>query len=135
VTNGTDIAKRVFHVPDGKAVFYYHFAQSQITGTVKTYLHTRGPMMPTLNEFALSQEVGLDDDPDNLQEAATIERECYSFVKSSFVQNEQMINARASAETLIVVEQNVFEKALDAVDREGGNYSANNSAFDQVFDR
>jgi hypothetical protein len=40
---GTDIAKREFFVREGKSVFFFHFGKSQITGKIKTYLHTRGP--------------------------------------------------------------------------------------------
>lgn len=29
---GTDIAKRIFYIREAKAVFYYHFGKSQITG-------------------------------------------------------------------------------------------------------
>lgn len=117
INNGTDIAQRVFYVSEGKAVFSYHFADSQITGVVKTYLHTRGPLIPIISDFALNQEVGLDDDPDALQEAATIERECYSLIKGSFQQYERMQETRRESEKQIQVEKNVFEKAMDAMDR------------------
>ena len=31
---GEDVAKRVFYVREAKAVFYYHFGKSQISGTL-----------------------------------------------------------------------------------------------------
>lgn len=131
VSNGTDIAKRVFYVPEGKAVFFYHFAKSQITGQVKTYLHTRGPLIPVISDFVLNQEIGLDDDPDTLQEAATIERECFSLIKGSFQQNERMQELRKQAERAVQVEKNVFEKAMDAVDK-NSNFNTTSSIDSSV---
>lgn len=55
VNDGSDIAKRIFYVREGKAVFYYHFAKGQISGKVKTFLHTRGPSIPALSDQALAQ--------------------------------------------------------------------------------
>lgn len=113
---GENIAKRIFYVREGKAVFYYHFGKSQITGKIRTFLHTRGPSIPVLSETALSQEIGLDDDPDALQEAAALERECFASIKSSYQQHDKLVEARLDGEIHVDHEKTVFEKALDTVD-------------------
>jgi hypothetical protein len=113
---GENIAKRIFYVREGKAVFYYHFGKTQITGKVRTFLHTRGPSIPVLSDQALSQEVGLDDDVDALQEAAALERECFSNIKSSYQQHDKLVESRLEGEIKVDAEKTVFEKALDTVD-------------------
>jgi hypothetical protein len=55
INDGSDIARRVFYIREGKAIFYYHFGKGQITGKIKTFLHTRGPSIPALSEQALAQ--------------------------------------------------------------------------------
>ena len=63
-----DVATRIFSVPLGKLTAYYHFEKSKITGKVRTFLHTRGPSIPVMSEQALMQELGLEEDPEELQE-------------------------------------------------------------------
>ena len=124
--SGTDIAKRVFFVREGKSVFYFHFGKSQITGKIKTYLHTRGPLIPSISELALTQEVGLDDEPEALMEAAALERECYTSVKASFQQNDKIQENRREVEKDIVIEKTVFDRALDALESKS-LYAGNNA--------
>lgn len=113
---GTDIAKRIFYVSEGKAVFFYHFAKSQVTGKVSTFIHTKGANIPAMTEMAISQEVGLSEDLDAVQDAATLERECYTSVKGSVQNNEKIQDYRREMERNIELERNVFERALDAAD-------------------
>lgn len=113
---GSDIAKRIFYIREAKAVFYYHFGKSQITGKIKTYLHTRGPSIPTMSDQALAQEIGLDDDADLLQEAANLERDIFGYIKTCFTKINETEDNRKQVERKIVFDQNVFERALDTVD-------------------
>eukprot|EP01038_Epipyxis_sp_PR26KG_P004830 gene4830-6769_t len=113
---GNDISKKVFFVREGKAVFYYHFGKSQITGKIRTFLHTRGPSIPAVTEQAIAQEIGLDDNQEALLEAAALERECFSLIKSSFQQHsEKVVDFRKDFEKEISIEKTVFETALDNV--------------------
>jgi hypothetical protein len=116
VPEGEDIAKRVFYVREAKAVFYYHFGKSQISGKIKTFMHTRGPSIPTMSDQALSQEIGLDDDVELLQEASNLERDIFGYIKSCFSKINEMEENRRQVETRIDFEQNVFEKALDSAE-------------------
>ena len=67
---GSDVAKRVFYVKEGKVVATYHFENDQITCNVKTFLHSRGPGVPGMTEQAYIQESGVVEDLEALQEAA-----------------------------------------------------------------
>lgn len=114
VEAGTDIAKRVFYVGEGKVVAKYHFRKSQITNEVRTYLHTRGPSVPELTEQALSQEIGVVTDIEALQEATTLERECFTAIKSSLQQIHKIAENHEEFEKHISIERSVFENALNA---------------------
>ena len=114
--SGSDIMRREFFVREGKAVFHFHFADHQITGKVRTYLHTRGPLIPILSEMALSQEVGLSDDPIGMQEAAALERDVYASLKASFLQNDKIQEYRLEVEQRVSYVKTVFEKALDGLE-------------------
>ena len=116
VPDGTDIAKRIFYVREGKAVFYYHFGKSQISGKIKTYMHTKGPTIPAPTELALSQEIGLDEDIEACQEAAALEREGYSSIKMSFQAHDKLCESRLEGEIRVDHEKTVFEKAMDAAE-------------------
>ena len=37
--DGTDIAKRIFYIREAKAVFFYHFGKSQISGLNPIFVH------------------------------------------------------------------------------------------------
>ena len=114
VEPGTDIAKRVFYVAEGKVVSQYHFRRSQITNEVRTYLHTRGPSVPELTDQALSQEIGVVTDVEALQESATLERECFTAIKSSLQQLLKIVENHEEFEKNIIIERSVFENALNA---------------------
>lgn len=114
--DGTDIAKRIFYVREGKAVFYFHFGKSQISGQIKTYMHTKGPSIPAPTDLALSQEVGLDEDLEACQEAAALERECYSSIKTSFQAHDKLCESRLDGEFRVENDRTVFEKALDSAE-------------------
>jgi len=66
-----------------------------------------------MTELALSQEVNLDDSQEALIEAQTSERECYTSIKNSFLQNDKINDFRCDFENDINFEKNVFENALD----------------------
>ena len=114
---GTDVAKRVFFVKEGKVVATYHFELDQVTCNVKTYLHSRGPGVQGMTEQAYAQETGVVEDQEALQEAAQLERECYSGIKSSFLQMQRIYQSREESEKNVINEKNVFEVALDRADK------------------
>lgn len=113
VPAGSDIAKRSFYVREGKAVVRYHFEKSQVTGKVKTYLHTRGPNVLGISELAVTQEVGVEEDMESLQEAITLERECYTGIKANFQHVQKIHDLRSRTEGNVVSEYSVFDSALD----------------------
>jgi hypothetical protein len=113
VVSGSDISKRTFFVREGKVLSEYHFAKNQITGAVKTYLHTRGPSVPGVSDHALAQEIGLVEDLDELQESASIERECFAAIKTSLQALQKIEDYRHSFEQNVQIERNVFEVALN----------------------
>jgi hypothetical protein len=133
--DGEDIAKRIFYVREGKAVFYYHFGKSQITGRIRTFMHTKGPSVPVPTDLAISQEIGLEEDSDACQEAAGFERECYSAIKTSYQLHDKLVESRLDGEMVtrlggVESEKTVFERALDSVDL----YSSNmGNAADQAY--
>lgn len=127
---GTDVSKRIFYVREGKAVFFYHFGKSQITGKIQTLFHTK-QSGTTISENALNQEVGLVNDLESLQEAAALERECYSSIKTSFQLHDQLMEARMEGEIKVDYEKTVFEKALDLVDSQI-NYTGSRAISDTV---
>jgi hypothetical protein len=57
------------------------------------------------------------EDLEALQEAAGLERECYSSVKASFMQMYKIDMFRAEVEKNVVNEKTVFEIALDKADK------------------
>lgn len=113
VPPGSAIAKRSFYVREGKAVVRYHFEQSQVSGRIKTFLHTRGPNVPGVSELAITQEVGIEEDMEQLQEAIALERECYTSIKANFQQMQKIHEFRESAEGVVSIELSVFDTALD----------------------
>jgi len=113
------VAKHVFFIREGKLITTYHFPRSRITGKVKTYLHTRGPSIPMMTEQALAQQLGLEEDPALLQEAAGLERECFASVKMSVQAFDSIVQARLAVETRlwVPVDKSVFDAALDSVQK------------------
>lgn len=145
IANGEDIAKRTFFVKEGKAVFQWHFAAGKITSVIKTYLHTKGggsvttvtvnppsttmdgqprspigtPAPNTTGHNILStnnDDNPQDDDIPGLQEAAALERDCYSNIKSSQALLQQITTIRHDMEENVVIERTVFEAAYEGVD-------------------
>ena len=110
------VARRVFNVVEGKAVFYHHFAKGKVTGDIKTCLHAKGPSIPTLSDQALAQEVGLDDSSEALALASTLERDCFNSIKASFQQNQKLRETRRDVEHRLEYERTVFETALENAD-------------------
>eukprot|EP00605_Chrysophyceae_sp_TOSAG23-4_P002278 GSChrysophyteH1.ASY1.ANO1.2523.1 assembled CDS len=92
----TDIAKRVFSVPEGKLITYYHFDPMKVTGKVRTFLQ-RGPSIPVMSDQALQHEL------------AALERECFAAVKGSVQQMEKVHEYRAEVESNVKVERSVFD--------------------------
>jgi hypothetical protein len=109
-----DVATRIFYILEGKLITYYHFDQGKIIGKVRTFLHTRGPSIPVMSELALQQELGLEEDADELQDAASLERECFAAIKGSMQQMEKVLENRVEVEMNVKVGRSVFDKALDA---------------------
>ena len=109
-----DIAMRVFSVPEGKLTTFYHFDENKVTGKVRTFLHTRGPSIPVMSDQALQQELGVEEDPDELQDAAALERECFAAIKGSVQNMDKLHEHRAEVENDIKVERSVFDVALDS---------------------
>jgi hypothetical protein len=110
-----DVATRIFSVPLGKLTTYYHFEKNKITGKVRTFLHTRGPSIPVMTEQALMQELGLEEDPEELQDAAALEREAFAAVKGSMLQLQKVVDYREEVEANPLLERSVFDVALDGV--------------------
>jgi hypothetical protein len=110
-----DVATRIFSVPLGKLTTYYHFESMKITGKVRTFLHTRGPSIPVMSEQALMQELGLEEDPEELQEAAALEREAFAAIKGAMLQLHKVVDAREEVEANPLMERSVFDLALDGV--------------------
>lgn len=113
VVPGTDIAERAFFVREGKAIVKHHFGKSQITCLVKTYMHTRGPSVPTISDLAMSQEVNVVDDSEQLLEVVALERECFASVKANFQQMQKIHEFREESESAVVIQPSVFDVALD----------------------
>jgi hypothetical protein len=111
------VAKRVFFIREGKLITTYHFSKNRITGKVQTFLHTRGPSIPVMTEQALAQQLGLEEDPALLQEAASLERECFTSVKMAVQAFEAIVQARTDMEVKahVNVEKSVFDAALDSI--------------------
>ena len=111
------IAKRVFFVREGKLISNYHFARGKVTGKVQTFLHTRGPSIPVVTEQALAQQLGLEEEPMLLQEAAALERECFASVKLAVQSYDAVVQTRLEVELRDAqsVEKSVFDTALDGV--------------------
>jgi hypothetical protein len=110
-----DVAMRVFSIQEGKLATYYHFIGGKITGKVRTFFHTRGPSIPVPSEHALMQELGLEEDQDELNDAAALERECLATVKGSMQQLEKIVEYRREVEQNVKLERTVFDVALDEV--------------------
>ena len=110
-----DVATRIFSVPFGKLTTYYHFDKFKVTGKVRTFLHTRGPSIPIMSDQAMMQELGLEEDPDELQDAATAEREAFAAVKGSMAQFHKITEARVNVEANPLMDPSVFDLALDGI--------------------
>ena len=68
-----------------------------------------------MTEQALIQELGLEEDPEELQEAAGLEREAFAAVKGSMLQLQKVIDYREEVEANPLLERSVFDVALDGV--------------------
>lgn len=113
VIEGTDVARRAFYIREGKLIAQYHFGKGNVFSEVKTYFHARGNGTPIMSEFAIAQEVGVDESTEALQEAATLERECYTAIKLSFQQIQKIHEFRQAFEGVVITEKTVFDAALD----------------------
>lgn len=59
------MAKRLYFIREGKLIAHSHFGENQISGAVKTYIHSRAT---PVTEYAMQQEVGVDETPEALLE-------------------------------------------------------------------
>lgn len=126
VVQKNQVAKRVFFIREGMLITTYHFSPGNITGNVNTFLHTKGPSIPALTEQALAQQLGLEEDPVLLQEAAALERESFAGVKMSVQAFAAIVAAQeeVEAQEFVPVERSVFDTALDALQRGGNKISS-----------
>jgi hypothetical protein len=114
VEYGSDIEKRTFFVREGKIIVDYHLKEGEVAAARKTYIHAKVPNTSTTNELALTQEVGVIEDAQQLQDAMAMERECFQGIKQSWVhQNEKICDVRQTIENDVPMSLNVFDKALD----------------------
>lgn len=112
--SGTDIAHRTFHIPEGRVITQYHFVTSKITQKIKVHSHAKSNAGVLTGGEELSPE-----DLEGIQEAALIERECFSAVKLSYVQIMNIIKIRSEYENTgnIMIEKTVFENALERAEK------------------
>ena len=83
---------------------------------MKTYYHSKGPSYPVPTDLALSQEQGLDDDNNTLQELQGLERESFLSIKAAFSSHDKLCESRLHGEIRVEHEKTVFEKALDTAE-------------------
>lgn len=148
--SGNDVAKRTFFVKEGKAVFQWHFAAGKITSVIKTYPHTKGggsvttvttapptagpdggalrtnaiPQTNTHNVANSNDDNPQDDDIPGLQEAAALERDCYSNIKGSQTLLQQIVAIRHEMEDNVVIDRTVFEAAFEGTDKNNAQNKA-----------
>ena len=123
VPSGTDVAKRIFYVGEGRVVSQYHFVTGKITRQTKVYNHTRSTNGVPLT--AQTDDANNEEDQEGLQEAAGIERDCYSGVKATYVQIQQLVKIRGEFEDDVVIERTVFETALERAEKGNVGNNAN----------
>lgn len=138
--NQDDVSSKFYSISEGKVIIKYHYKNGSINNEVKTYYHTRAGLTNTLQsnqnnktgylnndvsnglnnlgsnslmEANLMQEIGLDDNLEKLQEASTLERECYTQVKLSFQRLQNILKQRYDSEFEVIHERTVYEKAID----------------------
>lgn len=136
---GTSVFHRQFFIPEGKLIVKYHFNTGSITNETKTYYHTRvglsnTPAVSYTNE--ISQEIGLDDNVERLQEASLLERECYTSIRSAVQVLVDTMHKRLANEVHVIHERTVYEQAVDKANDSGNNLnvqiSANNQASSNI---
>lgn len=112
VPSGTDISQRTFYLTEGKILTQYHFVNGKITQKIKVHSHAKsGGLLSGAGE-ELSAE-----DLEGIQEAALVERECFSAVKMSYIQMMNIIKIRNDVEDNVSIERTVFENALDRAEK------------------
>ena len=132
---GESIQERVFDVVEGKAVTSCHYAKSKVTNNVRHYHHSPGV---DAGQDPADLEP-LEEDPEVLQDMASLERETFAHVKLAFSQINAVTQYRSNSEAAgdgKGVEKTVFEAAMDraateaVVVREHANANANNTEVD-----
>ena len=111
VPSGSDIAQRTFYLTEGRIVTQYHFVSGKITQKVKVLSHGKSSGVLSGGD-ELSAE-----DLEGIQEAALVERECFSSVKMSYMQLMNVIKIRNEGEKNVHIERTVFERALDRAEK------------------
>ncbi|CAE7715742.1 DRC7, partial [Symbiodinium microadriaticum] len=115
VPSGTDISHRIFHLTEGRVNTQYHFAEGKITQKVKSYSHAKSGGVLAGTGDDMSSE-----DMEGIQEAALIERECFTAVKTSYVQMVNIVKIRSEFEVDVhndKIEKTVFENALERAEK------------------
>ena len=110
--SGTDIAQRSFYLTEGRILTQFHFVNGKITQKVKVHNHAKGGGVLSGAGEELSAE-----DLEGIQEAALVERECFSAVKMSYIQLMNIIKIRNEVEDDVNIERTVFENALDRAEK------------------
>jgi len=112
VTSGSDIAQRTFYLTEGRILTQFHFVNGKITQKVKVHSHAKSGGLLSGSGEELSAE-----DLEGIQEAALVERECFSAVKMSYIQMMNIIKIRNDVEDNVGIERTVFENALDRAEK------------------
>lgn len=112
VPSGTDIAHRTFYLTEGRILTQFHFVAGKITQKVKVHSHAKSGGVLSGTGEELSAE-----DLEGIQEAALVERECFSAVKMSYMQIMNILKIRSDVEDDVVIERSVFENALERAEK------------------
>jgi len=134
---GECIQERIFNVVEGQAVTQCHYAKFKVTNLVKHYHHSSGGDQ---HADPAGDVEPTEEDPELLQEMASLERETYAQVKLAFSQMNAVTHYRteseataakastdSSSDTNSMVERTVFEAALDRAETVANTEAAANA--------
>lgn len=111
VPTGSDIAQRTFYLTEGRILTQYHFVNGKITQKVKVHSHAKGSGVLSGGDDLSAEDL------EGIQEAALVERECFSAVKMSYIQIMNIVKIRTEVEDDVGIERTVFETALDRAEK------------------
>lgn len=151
---GKSIAKKIFYVPEAKAVYTYHFGPNQIQGEVKTIIYMVGDSIIPNSEASNTQEINVISDTNVINEVFGHERDIFHAIRANEKYHQQLLayildvelqqknsyqQNQANAPTIFSNNSNnpqqkylvvprdpsVFDIALDNIDLNGDNYDNN----------